>query len=199
MAPSKCPLKWLIKWLSREKKIMSRSFLNSGTLIVICDSNQVPGSWRWAFPVLFGRGAPLLSNLSTLSDSSSLSSSVITCCMTVRGGACCSCGAEGRLVRRHCSGREARGSTSGVPVTESSPFVTAGESNLSLPPPLSTSDFRTLPQSKSKKGRSCQPSVLLIHDIFMWIGSGSADPSLWLMDPDPVIFVIDLQDVNKKT
>jgi hypothetical protein len=31
-------------------------------------------------------------------------------------------------------------------------------------------------------------------------GSGSVDPSLWLMDPDPdpAIFVIDLQDVNKK-
>ncbi len=29
-------------------------------------------------------------------------------------------------------------------------------------------------------------------------GSGSADPCLWLMDPDPGIFVIDLQDANKK-
>ncbi len=31
-------------------------------------------------------------------------------------------------------------------------------------------------------------------------GSGSADPCLWLMDPDPdpAIFVIDLQDANKK-
>ncbi len=28
-------------------------------------------------------------------------------------------------------------------------------------------------------------------------GSGSADPCLWLMDPDPAIFVIDLQDANK--
>ncbi len=35
MAPSKCPLKWLIKSLSHKKKTMSRSFLNSGTLIVI--------------------------------------------------------------------------------------------------------------------------------------------------------------------
>jgi uncharacterized membrane protein YjdF len=25
-------------------------------------------------------------------------------------------------------------------------------------------------------------------------GSGSADPCLWIMDPDPAIFVIDLQD-----
>jgi hypothetical protein len=33
-------------------------------------------------------------------------------------------------------------------------------------------------------------------------GSGSADPCLWLMDPDsdsdPAGFVIDLQDANKK-
>jgi hypothetical protein len=46
--------------------------------------------------------------------------------------------------------------------------------------------------------------VLRIHDI--WCGSGSADPCLWLMDldpdpapaQDPVNFVIDLQDANKK-
>jgi hypothetical protein len=29
-------------------------------------------------------------------------------------------------------------------------------------------------------------------------GSGSADPCPWLMDPDPAIFVIDPQEVNKK-
>ncbi len=29
-------------------------------------------------------------------------------------------------------------------------------------------------------------------------GSGSADPRLWLMDPDPDIFFIDLQDANKE-
>ncbi len=29
-------------------------------------------------------------------------------------------------------------------------------------------------------------------------GSGSAVPCLWLMDPDPFIFVINLQDANKK-
>ncbi len=31
-----------------------------------------------------------------------------------------------------------------------------------------------------------------------WCGSGSADPCLWIMDPDsdPAIFVIDLQDVK---
>ncbi len=36
-----------------------------------------------------------------------------------------------------------------------------------------------------------------------WCGSGSRsgseDPCLWLMDPDPAIFVIDLQDDTKKT
>jgi hypothetical protein len=31
-----------------------------------------------------------------------------------------------------------------------------------------------------------------------WCGSGSADPCLLLMDPDPAIFVIDLQDASKK-
>ncbi len=33
-----------------------------------------------------------------------------------------------------------------------------------------------------------------------WSGSrsGSADPCLWLMDPDPAIFVIGLQDASKK-
>ncbi len=57
-------------------------------------------------------------------------------------------------------------------------------------------------------------TVLRIHDISVWIriwirgsmpltngsGSGSADPCLWIMDPDPdsAIFVIDLQDGNKK-
>ncbi len=35
-APSICPLKWLKKLLSRKKKIMSRSFLNSGTLVILC-------------------------------------------------------------------------------------------------------------------------------------------------------------------
>ncbi len=44
--------------------------------------------------------------------------------------------------------------------------------------------------------------VLRIRDI--WSGSRSADPCLWLMDFDqdlaqgPVIFVIDLQEANKK-
>jgi hypothetical protein len=31
-----------------------------------------------------------------------------------------------------------------------------------------------------------------------WYGSGSADPCLRPMDPDPAIFVLDLQDANKK-
>ncbi len=31
-----------------------------------------------------------------------------------------------------------------------------------------------------------------------WCGSGTGDPCLWLMDPDPAIFIIDLQDANKK-
>jgi hypothetical protein len=31
-----------------------------------------------------------------------------------------------------------------------------------------------------------------------WCGSGSADPCLSLMDPDPAIFVIEIQDANKK-
>jgi hypothetical protein len=29
-------------------------------------------------------------------------------------------------------------------------------------------------------------------------GFGSADPCLWLVDPDPAFFVIDLEDANKK-
>jgi hypothetical protein len=31
-----------------------------------------------------------------------------------------------------------------------------------------------------------------------WGGSGSSDPCFWLMDPDTVIFVIDLQDASQK-
>jgi hypothetical protein len=42
-------------------------------------------------------------------------------------------------------------------------------------------------------------AVMQTHDMLTcWYGSGSADPCLWLMDPDPAIFVIDLQDANKK-
>jgi hypothetical protein len=40
-------------------------------------------------------------------------------------------------------------------------------------------------------------AVFRIYDFF-WCGSGSADPCLRLMDPDPAIFVTDLQDANKK-
>ncbi len=32
----------------------------------------------------------------------------------------------------------------------------------------------------------------------IWCGSGSAGPHLWLMDPDPAIFVSDLQDINQQ-
>jgi hypothetical protein len=45
--------------------------------------------------------------------------------------------------------------------------------------------------------------IEITHDqwcgsITFWFRSGSADPCLWwLMDPDPAIFVIDLQDDNK--
>jgi hypothetical protein len=34
--------------------------------------------------------------------------------------------------------------------------------------------------------------------VTFWYGSGSTDPCLGLVDPDPAIFVIDLQDANKK-
>ncbi len=36
------------------------------------------------------------------------------------------------------------------------------------------------------------------RSMTFWCGSGSADPCIWLMNPDPAIFVIELQDVNKK-
>jgi hypothetical protein len=36
LTPSKCPSKWLIKWFSHQKKIISKSFLNSGTLVFLC-------------------------------------------------------------------------------------------------------------------------------------------------------------------
>jgi hypothetical protein len=39
-------------------------------------------------------------------------------------------------------------------------------------------------------------AVLRIHDILEWIRIGSIP--LNKMDPDPTIFVIDLQDANKK-
>ncbi len=40
-------------------------------------------------------------------------------------------------------------------------------------------------------------SVLRIHGILL-SGSRSTNPCLWIMDPDPYIFNIDLQDANKK-
>ncbi len=44
------------------------------------------------------------------------------------------------------------------------------------------------------------PHWLDLSAVTFWYGSGSitADPCLWLMDPDPAVFVIDLQDANKK-
>ncbi len=49
-------------------------------------------------------------------------------------------------------------------------------------------------------GSDVSEAVLRIHDIMVWIRL--ADPCLWLMgpdvDPDPAIFVIDLQETNKK-
>jgi hypothetical protein len=35
--------------------------------------------------------------------------------------------------------------------------------------------------------------------MIFWYGSGSADPCLWQMDPDPAIFVIDLSRRQHKT
>jgi hypothetical protein len=48
----------------------------------------------------------------------------------------------------------------------------------------------------------CLPVNQCSGTMTFWCGSGSADPCLWLMYPDPVpdpaIFVIDLQDASKK-
>ncbi len=53
--------------------------------------------------------------------------------------------------------------------------------------------------------RPCSGDVAVLigeccRSVTFWFGSGSADPCLWQMDPapDPAIFVIDLQDANKK-
>ncbi len=40
--------------------------------------------------------------------------------------------------------------------------------------------------------------VFQLHDILVWSGFGSADPCLWPVDPDPAIFVIDLEEADKK-
>jgi hypothetical protein len=55
----------------------------------------------------------------------------------------------------------------------------------------------------SRISHSCCQPVLRIHDILdPDYGSRSTDPCLRLMDPDlnpdPAIFVIDLEDANKK-
>ncbi len=42
------------------------------------------------------------------------------------------------------------------------------------------------------------PTYQCSGSMTFWCGSGSADPCLLLMDPDPAIFVTDLQDANKK-
>ena len=41
-------------------------------------------------------------------------------------------------------------------------------------------------------------SIQCSGSMTFWGESGSADPCFWLMDPDPAIFVIDLQDASKK-
>ncbi len=57
-------------------------------------------------------------------------------------------------------------------------------------------------QSENARNREVG-SVFIYADqccgsMTFWCGSGSADPCLWLRDPYPAIFVIDLQDGNKK-
>ncbi len=48
----------------------------------------------------------------------------------------------------------------------------------------------------------CSVVVQCCGSMTIWCGSGSADPCLWLMDPDadpdPSILIIVLQDANKK-
>ncbi len=53
----------------------------------------------------------------------------------------------------------------------------------------------------SQEGKGVVPTRVADPWHFGGSGSGSADPCLWLMDsdPDPSIFIIDLQDTNKKT
>jgi hypothetical protein len=40
--------------------------------------------------------------------------------------------------------------------------------------------------------------VTVLRIVTIWYGSGSSDPFLWLTDPDPALFVSNLQDANKK-
>ncbi len=53
-------------------------------------------------------------------------------------------------------------------------------------------------QLQAPAGMARQPckAVLRIHDFWCGSRSGYADPCLWIMDPDPAIFFIDLQDAN---
>jgi hypothetical protein len=66
------------------------------------------------------------------------------------------------------------------------------------------------PAHKRHRAQPCPACLGVLQDAYMmpryvrpvlrmkfWYGSGSADPYLLLMDPDPAIFVSDLQDVNK--
>ncbi len=66
------------------------------------------------------------------------------------------------------------------------------------PPRLSPPAAGSLRSWNSPPPRSCHQQQQCCGSMTFWCGSGSADPCLWLMDPDPAIFVIHLQDVNKK-
>ncbi len=46
--------------------------------------------------------------------------------------------------------------------------------------------------------KNCCPFLQCCRSMTFWCGSGSGGPCLWPVDPDPAIFVIDLQDANKK-
>ncbi len=46
--------------------------------------------------------------------------------------------------------------------------------------------------------QSVNGSTSVADPWHFWYGSGSADPCLWVIDPDPAIFIKDLQDANKK-
>ncbi len=60
--------------------------------------------------------------------------------------------------------------------------------------------FSRLLTYRWEKGKFLKPNVLssVAYPWHFWCGSGSVYPCLWLVDPDPSIFITDLQDVNKK-
>ncbi len=68
------------------------------------------------------------------------------------------------------------------------------------PPRLSPPAAGSLRSWNSPPPGSCHQQQQCCGSMTFWCGSGSgsADPCLWLIDPDPAIFVIDLQDANKK-